>query len=77
VTGAGDSWNAGNIVGELSGLPHIERLLLANATAAYYIQDEAGKHATRQNIVDFLTKAKMKIVKVENIIEGEKVKEAQ
>jgi ribokinase len=77
VTGAGDSWNAGNIVGELAGLPHIERLLLANATAAYYIQDEAGKHATRQNIVDFLTKAKMKIVKVENIIEGEKVKEAQ
>ena len=37
VTGAGDAWNAGNILGELIGLNDTERLLLANAVAAVYL----------------------------------------
>jgi len=76
VTGAGDAWNAGNIIGELAGLPHIERLLLANATAAYYIQDEIAKHPTKEDLVNFMTKTKMKTMKLENIIEGKEIKEA-
>ncbi|WXG43838.1 MAG: carbohydrate kinase family protein [Promethearchaeati archaeon SRVP18_Atabeyarchaeia-1] len=72
VTGAGDAWNAGNIFGELAGMPHIERLLLANAAAAYYIENSEGKHATREDLLSFLQKAKAKAIRVESIIEGEK-----
>jgi ribokinase len=74
VTGAGDAWNAGNIFGELAGMPHIERLLLANAAAAYYIQSAEGKHATREDLLSFLQEAKTKAIRVESIIEGEKTK---
>jgi ribokinase len=72
VTGAGDAWNAANIFGELAGMPHVERLLLANAAAAFYIQSPDGKHATREDILSFLKEAKAKAIRVESIIEGEK-----
>ena len=72
VTGAGDAWNAANIFGELAGMPHVERLLLANAAAAYYIQNPDGKHAKREDILGFLKEAKAKAIRVESIIEGEK-----
>ena len=37
ITGAGDVWNAGNIVGELLHFEDVERLCLANAVAASYL----------------------------------------
>ncbi|HLE95840.1 MAG TPA: carbohydrate kinase family protein [Candidatus Thermoplasmatota archaeon] len=37
ATGAGDVWNAGNLLGHLLDLAPDERLLLANATAAIYV----------------------------------------
>ena len=46
ATGAGDAWNAGDIVGDALGLNHLERLLLANAVAAFYISDLEGRHPT-------------------------------
>jgi len=54
VTGAGDSWQAGNAYGELIGLEEYERLMFANAVAAYYISNPAGKHATLQEITRFV-----------------------
>lgn len=60
VTGAGDAWNAGNIFGEVVGLPHVERLLLANAAAGFYIQDEGGKHATKEELASFMQNTKTK-----------------
>lgn len=36
-TGAGDSWNAGNLVGQLLGLPDTERLRLAHAVAQRFV----------------------------------------
>src|SRR5947208_15635705 len=38
VTGAGDAWNAGDILAQGIGLDHRERLIFANATAAAYIR---------------------------------------
>lgn len=75
VTGAGDAWNAGNIFGELVGMPHIERLLFANASAAYYIQSEDGKHATRKDLVTFMQEAKPETMGITNIVEGEEIRE--
>lgn len=49
TTGAGDSWNGGNILGILLGCEPLERLLLANATAAFYVVSETG---TRPNLVE-------------------------
>ncbi len=54
VTGAGDAWDAGNILGDANNLPHEERLTLANAAAACYLSDPEGTHPTRQRIAHFL-----------------------
>lgn len=54
LTGAGDAWNAGDIFGEIMGLPDDLRLLLANAVAAYYISDLKGRHPTRKDLIKFL-----------------------
>ena len=58
LTGAGDTWNAGNILGELLELKDEERLLLANAVANYYIASENGQPATRKELVEFLNQNK-------------------
>lgn len=54
VTGAGDAWNAGNILGDAHGLSDEHRLVLANAVAAYYISNPKGTHPTRKKLVQFI-----------------------
>jgi len=54
VTGAGDSWNAGNIVGHLAGLGPADRLLLANAVAALYVSGKELLAPTMAEVVRFL-----------------------
>lgn len=54
ATGAGDAWDAGNIVGDANGLPDECRLMLANAVAACYLSDPDGAHPTRQKLTRFL-----------------------
>lgn len=71
VTGAGDAWNAGNIFGELAGLPPTERLIMANAAAAFYLQSEEGKHAARGDLVRFIQESKEKTLNIGDIIEKE------
>lgn len=51
VTGAGDAWNAGNILGHLAGFDAEARLTLANAVAAFYISGEDG---TSPNLTDLV-----------------------
>lgn len=58
LTGAGDTWNAGNILGELLELDDEQRLLLANAVANYYVASENGQPATREELIEFLQKTK-------------------
>ncbi len=54
ATGAGDAWNAGNILGDGNELSDRCRLALANAVAACYLADPEGKHATRQKLAEFI-----------------------
>lgn len=54
VTGAGDSWNAGNIVGHLAGLGPADRLLLANAVAGLYVSGKEPLAPTLAEVVRFL-----------------------
>jgi len=55
LTGAGDAWMAGDILGEAMGLDDRSRLMLANAVAAFYISDPAGRHPEAQDLINFLT----------------------
>ena len=43
LTGAGDSWDAADIVGYLAGLDPQERLLFANCCASLYIRSPSGE----------------------------------
>jgi sugar/nucleoside kinase (ribokinase family) len=54
ATGAGDAWNAGNILGDSSDLSSECRLTLANAVAACYVSSLAGSHPTREQLIRFL-----------------------
>jgi len=58
VTGAGDAWDAGNIVGDGNALSDECRLALANAVAACYLSDPDGLHPTRQRLIKFLEDTK-------------------
>jgi sugar/nucleoside kinase (ribokinase family) len=54
ATGAGDAWNAGNILGDGNALLDECRLALANAVSACYLSDPEGMHPTRQKLVKFI-----------------------
>lgn len=54
VTGAGDAWNAGDIVGHLGRLDPAERLLLANAVAGLYVSGKEGIAPSMADVVAFL-----------------------
>jgi len=56
ATGAGDAWNAGNILGDALNLPDACRLTLANAVAAFYISSPTAEHPTLPQIIDFCSK---------------------
>jgi sugar/nucleoside kinase (ribokinase family) len=56
ATGAGDAWDAGNIVGDANGLSDESRLTLANAVSACYLSDPEGEHPTRKKLAKFLRK---------------------
>jgi ribokinase len=57
ATGAGDAWNAGNILGHLLGLPADERLQLANAVATCYVTAEQPLHPTLEDVAALLARA--------------------
>ncbi len=57
ATGAGDAWNAGNILGDHNGLSDECRLTLANAVSACYLSDAGGVHPTKQRLSTFLKDA--------------------
>lgn len=58
ATGAGDAWNAGNIIGDAYKLSDAARLTLANATAAYYISNPRAGHPSRKELIKFCDKLK-------------------
>lgn len=60
LTGAGDVWNAGNILGELLQLENYDRLLIANAAAAHYISNDEGTYPTAEDIINVIKKTPQK-----------------
>jgi ribokinase len=54
ATGAGDSWNAGNLLADHNDLPDDCRLMLANAVSACYLSGADGAHPTRAKVSEFL-----------------------
>jgi len=62
ATGAGDAWNAGNILGDDHGLSDDCRLALANAVAAYYISNREGNHPTRKQLTKFCEKLNKNLI---------------
>lgn len=56
TTGAGDAWNAGNILGWGSELDDYSRILVANAIAAIYISKEKTEHPNIWELKEFMNK---------------------
>lgn len=56
-TGAGDAWNAANMLGYLLKLEPEERLTFANAFAAGYLSADEPRHLTLKETVSFLEQA--------------------
>ncbi len=56
ATGAGDAWDAGNLIGDANALSDECRLTLANAAAACYLSDREGTHPTRRKLAAFIKK---------------------
>lgn len=60
ATGSGDTWNAGDILGYLSGLQGENRLLLANATAASYISNPLPRPPSLTEAIEFASSKPLK-----------------
>ncbi|HXX06222.1 MAG TPA: PfkB family carbohydrate kinase [Candidatus Bathyarchaeia archaeon] len=56
VTGAGDVWDAANIVGYLANLDTHERLLFANGAASLYVGNTQGIPPTLNEVMKLITK---------------------
>ena len=54
ATGAGDAWDAGNILGDRNGLSDECRLMFANAVSACYLSDPEGKHPSWTKLSTFI-----------------------
>jgi ribokinase len=54
LTGAGDSWDAGDIVGYLAGLNPQQRLLFANCCASLYVRDPNGEPPTMNKVFELV-----------------------
>ncbi len=54
VTGAGDVWDAGDIVGHLVGFQAQDRLLFANVCAYLYLRSKSRRMPTLRQTTDFL-----------------------
>jgi ribokinase len=54
ATGAGDAWNAGNLLADHHNLSDESRLMLANAVSASYLSSEDGLHPTKEKLIAFL-----------------------
>jgi ribokinase len=54
LTGAGDSWDAADIIGYLAGLDPQERLLFANCFASLYVRDPQGEPPTMNKVFELV-----------------------
>ncbi len=55
ITGAGDVWAAGDVIGYLTGLEPTDRLSLANAAAGLYVSKDSATPPTTGEVLEFMT----------------------
>ena len=55
LTGAGDSWNAADILATISGFHRRDRIIFANACSATYISGKEAKPPSLESIMSFLS----------------------
>jgi ribokinase len=54
LTGAGDAWDAADIIGYLAGLDPQERLLFANCCASLYVRDPQGEPPAMNEVFELV-----------------------
>jgi ribokinase len=59
LTGAGDSWDAADILGYLSGLDMKERLVFSNAYVSLYIRNPLAEPASIKDVLELLDRIDM------------------
>jgi ribokinase len=59
LTGAGDVWDAADVIGYLAGMDPRDRLTFANATSSLYIRNHFSEPPTLDEVVDLLDRIKM------------------
>lgn len=59
VTGAGDVWDAANLIGYLANLSPIERLVFANGSAALYIDNSVGMPPKIDQVISFVNSSNL------------------
>jgi ribokinase len=59
LTGAGDVWDAADIISYLSGLDPIDRLTFANAASSLYIRNQFAESPTLEEVIELLDRINM------------------
>lgn len=59
LTGAGDVWDAADIIAYLAGLDPIDRLTFANAASSLYIRNQFAESPTLEEVVELLDRINM------------------
>jgi ribokinase len=58
LTGAGDVWDAADVVGYIAGLDPRERLLFANAAASLFVREPSGEPPAMNKVFELLDRIK-------------------
>lgn len=54
LTGAGDVWDAADILGYIAGLDSRERLLFANAASSLYVREQSGEPPAMNSVFELI-----------------------
>lgn len=58
LTGAGDVWDAADIIGYLAGLDPGERLMFANAAASLFVRDQSGEPPVMNKVFELIERVR-------------------
>lgn len=59
LTGAGDIWDAADVVAYLAGLDPIDRLRFANAASSLYVRNHSAESPSLEEVIDLLDRINM------------------
>ncbi|HEX9678631.1 carbohydrate kinase family protein [Nitrososphaera sp.] len=58
LTGAGDVWDAADIIGYLAGLEPLERLMFSNAAASLFVREASGEPPTMNKVFELIERVR-------------------